>query len=29
MKEGLVHVCFVLDESGSMMGSVSDVKGGL
>ena len=28
MKEGLVHVCFVLDESGSMWDSASDVKGG-
>ena len=28
MKEGLVHICFVLDESGSMYRSVSDVKGG-
>ena len=28
MKDGLIHVCFVLDESGSMMSSESDVKGG-
>lgn len=28
MKDGLIHVCFVLDESGSMSPSVSDVKGG-
>ena len=28
MKEGLVHICFVLDESGSMYSSESDVKGG-
>lgn len=28
MKEGLVHVCFVLDESGSMSYSISDVNGG-
>lgn len=28
MKDGLVHVCFVIDESGSMWGSTSDVIGG-
>lgn len=28
MKEGLVHVCFVLDESGSMSYNEGDVKGG-
>lgn len=28
MKDGLIHVCFVLDESGSMEKSESDVKGG-
>lgn len=28
MKDGLIHVCFVLDESGSMSSSESDVKGG-
>ena len=28
MKTGLIHVCFVIDESGSMWGSVSDVVGG-
>ena len=28
MKDGLIHVCFVLDESGSMSSSTSDVKGG-
>ena len=28
MKEGLVHLCFVIDESGSMYNSVNDVKGG-
>lgn len=28
MKDGLIHVCFVLDESGSMTSSESDVKGG-
>jgi uncharacterized protein YegL len=28
MKDGLIHVCFVLDESGSMYSSTSDVKGG-
>ena len=28
MKDNLIHVCFVVDESGSMFGSVSDVVGG-
>lgn len=28
MKEGLIHLCFVIDESGSMYGSVNDVLGG-
>lgn len=28
MKSNLLHICFVLDESGSMYGSVSDVIGG-
>ena len=28
MKDGLVHVCFVIDESGSMWDSTSDVVGG-
>ena len=28
MKDGLVHVCFVIDESGSMWNSTSDVIGG-
>lgn len=28
MKDGLIHVCFVLDESGSMASSEGDVKGG-
>lgn len=28
MKAGFIHVCFVLDKSGSMWGSESDVKGG-
>ena len=28
MKDGLVHVCFVIDESGSMFSSISDVIGG-
>ena len=28
MKDGLVHVCFVIDESGSMYNSTSDVVGG-
>ena len=28
MKDNLIHVCFVVDESGSMYGSVSDVIGG-
>lgn len=28
MKDGLIHVCFVLDESGSMYPSTDDVKGG-
>lgn len=27
-KEGLIHVCFILDESGSMYGSENDVVGG-
>ena len=27
-KQGLIHVCFILDESGSMHGSESDVIGG-
>lgn len=29
MKSNLLHICFVLDESGSMYGSVEDVIGGL
>lgn len=28
MKSNLLHICFVLDESGSMYGSVNDVIGG-
>lgn len=28
MKDGLVHLCFVIDESGSMYNSVNDVIGG-
>ena len=28
MKENFIHVCFVIDESGSMCGSQSDVIGG-
>lgn len=28
MKEGLIHLCFVIDESGSMYNSVNDVLGG-
>lgn len=28
MKDGLVHLCFVIDESGSMYNSVNDVVGG-
>lgn len=28
MKSNLLHICFVLDESGSMYGSISDVTGG-
>ena len=28
MKDGLVHLCFVIDESGSMCNSVNDVVGG-
>lgn len=28
MKDGLIHVCFVIDESGSMWNSASDVTGG-
>ena len=28
MKSNLLHICFVLDESGSMYGSTSDVIGG-
>ena len=28
MKDNLIHVCFVVDESGSMYGSISDVIGG-
>ena len=28
MKQGLIHVCFVIDSSGSMYGSVKDVIGG-
>lgn len=28
MKENYVHVCFVIDESGSMYTSIDDVKGG-
>ena len=28
MKNGLIHVCFVIDESGSMWSSASDVTGG-
>ena len=28
MKENFIHVCFVIDESGSMTGSESDVIGG-
>lgn len=28
MKNNLLHICFVLDESGSMFGSVGDVLGG-
>lgn len=28
MKSNLLHICFVLDESGSMYGSISDVVGG-
>lgn len=28
MKDNFIHVCFIIDESGSMYQSVSDVKGG-
>ena len=28
MKEKFIHVCFVIDESGSMSGSENDVVGG-
>ena len=28
MKENFIHVCFVIDESGSMTGTESDVIGG-
>ena len=28
MKSNLLHICFVLDESGSMYNSVDDVIGG-
>ena len=28
MKSNFIHVCFIIDESGSMYDSVSDVKGG-
>ena len=29
MKDNFVHVCFIIDESGSMFTSVNDVKGGI
>lgn len=29
MKDNFVHVCFIIDESGSMHSSVEDVKGGI
>lgn len=29
MKNGCIHICFVIDESGSMFGQVRDVLGGL
>ena len=28
MKENFIHVCFVIDESGSMTGSETDIIGG-
>lgn len=28
MKDNFIHVCFVIDESGSMFNSIDDVKGG-
>lgn len=28
MKENFIHVCFIIDESGSMFGTESDIIGG-